>query len=254
MTILQLVGAIGIAYGPASALFIITIAREPLRIIVMMSGMFFWLLSLLLSSLWWFMFVGLRDKIAFGLTFSILFQEMFRYALYLLLSKAEAGLQTFSQNEEERRHADGSVTDSKKHEYAYVAGLGFGIMSGLFALINVLDDSSGPGTVGIHDGSLNFLITSAFFTMVMILLHIMWNVVFYWGLENEKYWAPVIVVLSHLLVSELTLLKGDRLYMIALPIAVINLLVMSVVAFIGVGGSMSTVIAACSCKRRQYQL
>lgn len=42
-----------------------------------------------------------------------------------------------------------------------VAGLGFGTMSGLFALINVLDDSGGPGTVGLRDGdSLNYLIMS----------------------------------------------------------------------------------------------
>ncbi|PIK43698.1 putative gamma-secretase subunit Aph-1-like [Apostichopus japonicus] len=250
-----MVGAIGIAYGPAAALFIFTIATQPLRIIVMMSGMFFWLLSLLVSSLWWTIVPSLKEKLAFGLTFSILFQEIFRFFLYTLLSKAEAGLQKFSQTEEERRQANGSVSDTTKHEYAYVAGLGFGTMSGLFALINVLDDSGGPGTVGLRDGdSLNYLIMSAFFTMLMILLHVVWNVVFYWGLDTKRYLAPVLVVISHFIVSEMTLLKGDILYQVALPLAAINLVAMSVVAFTAAGGSIQTIIAASSCKRRQYRL
>ena len=41
-----------------------------------------------------------------------------------------------------------------------VSGLGFGIISGAFSLINVLADSTGPGTVGIHDDSGQFFITS----------------------------------------------------------------------------------------------
>lgn len=46
---------------------------------------FFWLLSLLLSSILWFAVVPLRDKLAFGLVFSVLFQELFRFLFYKLL-------------------------------------------------------------------------------------------------------------------------------------------------------------------------
>lgn len=46
---------------------------------------FFWLLSLLLSSLLWYAVVPLRDKLVFGLVFSVLFQEMFRFLFYKLL-------------------------------------------------------------------------------------------------------------------------------------------------------------------------
>lgn len=41
-----------------------------------------------------------------------------------------------------------------------VAGLGFGLMSGLFSLINVLADSVGPGTVGLYGDSNYFFLTS----------------------------------------------------------------------------------------------
>ena len=41
-----------------------------------------------------------------------------------------------------------------------VSGLGFGIISGAFSLINVLADSTGPGTIGIHGDSGQFFITS----------------------------------------------------------------------------------------------
>lgn len=52
--------------------------------------------------------------------------------MYVLLRKTEAGLKEISEN-----HNIGS----NKLEMAYVSGLGFGTMSGAFALINVLADS-----------------------------------------------------------------------------------------------------------------
>lgn len=52
--------------------------------------------------------------------------------MYLLLRKTEAGLKEISENHE---------IGSNKLEMAYVSGLGFGTMSGAFALVNVLADS-----------------------------------------------------------------------------------------------------------------
>lgn len=60
------------------------------------------------------------------------FQEAFRYGMYVLLRRTEAGLKEISENHNIGRN---------KMEMAYVSGLGFGIMSGAFALINVLADS-----------------------------------------------------------------------------------------------------------------
>lgn len=41
-----------------------------------------------------------------------------------------------------------------------VSGLGFGIISGAFSLVNVLADMVGPGTIGIHGDSKYFFIAS----------------------------------------------------------------------------------------------
>jgi len=41
-----------------------------------------------------------------------------------------------------------------------VSGLGFGIISGAFSLVNVLADMVGPGTIGIHDDSKYFFLAS----------------------------------------------------------------------------------------------
>ena len=41
-----------------------------------------------------------------------------------------------------------------------VSGLGYGIISGLFAMVNVLADITGPGSLGLHGDPQNFLIVS----------------------------------------------------------------------------------------------
>src|SRR5688572_7661529 len=46
---------------------------------------FFWLLSLLVSSLLWFAVVPLRDELAFAVPFAVIFQEIFRYLFYRMI-------------------------------------------------------------------------------------------------------------------------------------------------------------------------
>lgn len=41
-----------------------------------------------------------------------------------------------------------------------VASFGFGVMSGLFSMVNVLADISGPGSVGLHGDSQFFPVYS----------------------------------------------------------------------------------------------
>lgn len=80
-----------------------------------------------------------------------------------------------------------------------VAGLGFGIMSGAFAIINVLADSVGPGTVGLRGGgdSPVFLITTALITLSFILLHTAWNVVFFDAVDKRNYVLIATVIIFH---------------------------------------------------------
>lgn len=41
-----------------------------------------------------------------------------------------------------------------------VSGLSFGIISGVFSVINILADALGPGVVGIHGDSPYYFLTS----------------------------------------------------------------------------------------------
>ena len=58
-------------------------------------------------------------------------QEVFRYIVFRLLDKTSAGLKEI---------AGDSIISSNKNILAYVAGLGFGVISGLFQLVNILAD------------------------------------------------------------------------------------------------------------------
>ncbi|XP_047397595.1 gamma-secretase subunit APH-1B isoform X2 [Sciurus carolinensis] len=84
---------------------------------------------------------------------------------------------------------------------AYVSGLGFGIMSGVFSFVNTLSDSLGPGIVGIHGDSPQFFLNSAFMTLVIILLHVFWGIIFFDACEKKKWYILLVVLLTHLLVS-----------------------------------------------------
>lgn len=212
--------------------------------IILIAGAFFWLLSLLLSSLVWFIAVKAssaedsnlqKGLLIFGVIFSVLLQEVFRYAYYRLLRKANEGLAAISE--------DDSSTISVQ-QMAYVAGLGFGIMSGAFSMINILSDSLGPGTVGIFGDSQYYFITSALMTLAMTLLHTFWGVIFFQGCEKNRWWVIVIVVLLHLLVSCLSLL--NPFYSGSLPPVYVVMVTMAVWAFFSAGGSIASITQLCS--------
>ncbi|XP_059581421.1 gamma-secretase subunit Aph-1b isoform X2 [Alligator mississippiensis] len=228
-------GCTFIAFGPALGLFLLTVARDPLRIIILIAGAFFWLVSLLLSSLIWFIAVKSSDPrdaplqkglLIFGVMFSVLLQEAFRFLYYKLLRKAIEGLVALSED---------GCSPLSIQQMAYVAGLGFGLMSGAFSMINLLADSLGPGTVGIHGDSQLYFLTSAFMTMVLIFLHTFWGILFFHGCETRHWWEIVAVVLTHLLVSGLTFF--NPLYVSSLVPAYLLMVATAAWAYLLSGGS-----------------
>ena len=233
MTVLAFFGCALTAYSPALALFMVTIARDPVRIIVLIFrwvictstptttnddfnfSAFFWLLSLLFSSVVWVAVYPLKETLAFGLVFSIIFQELFRLALFALFYKADAVLKKLTENEETRIFANRHIlaygkTSSRKTNLKYlfnncifylVVGLGFGMMSGAFSLINVLADSAGPGTVGMRGEHQDFFMVSAVMCLGTILLHTFWGVITFDALNRRKWLNLAFVWASHFTVS-----------------------------------------------------
>uniref|UniRef100_A0A5F8GTT5 Gamma-secretase subunit APH-1 n=1 Tax=Monodelphis domestica TaxID=13616 RepID=A0A5F8GTT5_MONDO len=235
-----------VGFGPGFSLFLVTGGREPLPGIILGAWAFFWLVSLLLASVVWFILVHVTDQsdtrlqyglLIFGAALSVLLQEAFRFAYYKLLKKADEGLASLSE--------DGRSPISIR-QMAYVSGLSFGIISGVFSVINILADALGPGVVGIHGDSPYYFLTSAFLTAAIILLHTFWGIVFFDACERRRYWALGLVVGSHLLTSGLTFLN-PRYEASLLPIYAVTLS-MGIWAFITAGGSLRSIQRSLSCK------
>uniref|UniRef100_A0A9L0IHY1 Gamma-secretase subunit APH-1 n=1 Tax=Equus asinus TaxID=9793 RepID=A0A9L0IHY1_EQUAS len=279
MTAAVFFGCAFIAFGPALALYIFTIATEPLRIIFLIIGAFFWLVSLLLSSLVWFLAGTITENkdgpvqkylLMFGVLVSVFIQEVFRFGYYkilkakrpsfppLALRRRGYGFQTFSslcsfiKASEGLKNISADETALSMRLLAYVSGLGFGIMSGVFSFVNTLSDSLGPGTVGIHGDSPQFFLVSAFMTLVIIMLHLFWGIVFFDGCEKKKWYALLLVLLTHLLVSTLTFINPH--YGISLVSAYIIMVLMGIWAFFAAGGSCRSLKLCLLCQDKDFLL
>lgn len=204
--------------------------NDPVRVIILIASSFFWLLSLLLSSIMWFVF-PVKQHVWFGVLVSVLVQELFRYFLYLLLRKAERGLKQFVMH---------SLVSNNKHMLSYVSGLGFGIMSGLFSLINILAEIGGPGTMGLRGGYSAFCIVSSIFTAILILLHMFWGILFFHGLNTDNKNLILYVIISHLIVSEVSLFNQYHYYSVALSVVFAIMVGTGYYAFKTVGGQLPT--------------
>lgn len=245
MTLYSFIGCALTAYGPPAAMFTITIASDPVKIIILILSAFFWLLSLLLSSILWKIVGSFTDEIVIGLVFSVIFQEVFRFLIYLLLDKTDSYLKKLTENEETQIFAN-------KHILAYVVGLGFGLMSGAFSLVNVLAASIGPGTLGFQGEAHNFFIVSSIMTLCMILLNTAWGVIFFASIDSGNRLQTLWVVGSHMFISCLTLLnsKGSGAYYAATLVPAYLVLAVSVVMAVRVaGGSLDGIKQSIMCGR-----
>ncbi|XP_019873112.2 gamma-secretase subunit Aph-1 [Aethina tumida] len=232
MTVAEFFGCTFLAFGPPFAMFVLTIAHDPVRIIILIAAAFFWLLSLLLSSAWWFIVKPLRKDLVFGVICSVLFQEAFRYIIYRILRKAENGLKKITD--------DSVKLIENKHILAYVSGMGFGLISGAFSLINVVADAIGPGTMGLKTGSETFFISSAATCLCFILLHTFWGVIYFNAWDNNNKIQVGLVVVSHVICSGLTLLNRYQFYAASLVPLYLFVVLTGLFAFKTAGGSYSS--------------
>lgn len=232
MTLMTLFGCMLIAFGPATVIFLVAVARDHFHVIIMISSAFFWLVSLLLSSIWWTIVSSLKSQLAFGAVFSVFFQELFRLAFFVLIKKAE---------ESELVSLASTSSGLFKHKTAFVSGLGYGVMSGLFAMVNVLADISGPGSPGLHGESPQFLIISALLTCAFVLLNTFWGIIWFESCSKKKYGYLILVFLSHVFVSLMTLLNGKKYYLGSMLSAYIVLVIMAGLAFKVAGGTLQNI-------------
>ncbi|KAF2073363.1 hypothetical protein CYY_005333 [Polysphondylium violaceum] len=84
MTQLLFFGCFFVAFAPIITFFFMVISKNSQLIILSIGGSFFWLVSALIASVWWFIIVPMRESFWFTIPFSIAFQEVFRYIFYRL--------------------------------------------------------------------------------------------------------------------------------------------------------------------------
>lgn len=110
-----------------------------------------------------------------------------------------------------------------------VCGLGYGVIAGAFSLANTLSHAAGAGTLGLpallkmsdHFGDYTFFLMSgekchifpsirfynflpihlAINTGAIVLLHVAYSVIFWYGCENKKYLYVAGVCVTHLSVT-----------------------------------------------------
>lgn len=227
MTLIEFVGCSLVAFGPSLSMFVVTIANCPIRVIIFITAAFFWLVSLLISSVLWHIATAAISSsilqssyLAFGVVEAVLFQELFRFGFYKILRKAEVGLKKVTEV-----GTDGSVVTDSRQTLAYVSGLGFGVMSGGFSLLNILADLTGPATVGLGSQPENFVLISSLTTCLFIFLNTFWGVLLFHAFDVQNKVMIFAVIFTHLTCSLLTLLNPEGIYLGSLlPILVLTII------------------------------
>jgi anterior pharynx defective protein 1 len=195
------------AYGPIITLYGMTVAGDAQFVILSLTSAFFWLLSIFLTGIMWFLITPLQNTHVATIGYSVFWQELFRWLYYLMYAKAEKGLQTTAKDPAFRFN---------KQMFAFVSGLGFGLAYGLITYVTLLVHSAGPGTLfsqSCPGMSLPFI--SALSTCLTSLLHVSWMMIAFEGYWSRsvvgRYGRIAWVVLSHYGASYASLLNSSSI-------------------------------------------
>ncbi|KAL3246730.1 hypothetical protein MRX96_057461 [Rhipicephalus microplus] len=254
MTTVECIGYSLIAFGPSLAIYWVVVAGQPSRLIVFLVSSFFWLLSLLLSSVAWYIMRELFDAMfTVGLLTSVCLQELFRYLAFRTLREAENALEVVNLVSSEL-----DVVLFRYHStYACVSGLGFGATSAATAMLNVLADvADGPGTLGFFGdhNSLDYVFFSAMASSFSV-LHTLWSIIASRALVLRQNCVFLFVPAAHLFTSSITMLTQqahvDVRYKVIYFVSVgVVLYLTAVTAFIVSGGTPKNLLTCLGNLRR----
>ncbi|KAF9359941.1 gamma secretase complex protein [Mortierella sp. AD094] len=201
MTLLTFFGCALTAYGPGLAIFFGCIAPNAQHVLLMVSSAFFWLLSLLIASAVWFLAKSSQDRYALTIIYTVLLQEVFRWFLFLLINRAEQGLNMVAKHPKSKFNRSG---------YSFAAGMGFGLMFGIISYITQLTQSLGPGVIMcVSCPSLSLYFVSAITTCILILHNCVWMMISFTGFTQRSYARILWVICTHYGASYLTLLNSS---------------------------------------------
>ncbi|KAL1283964.1 Gamma-secretase subunit APH-1A [Trichinella pseudospiralis] len=236
-----------IAFGTPLAIFLRVIMHDPMRIILFVGAAFFYMLSILVAAIIWFILPHFDGMLCFTVFLFVFLQEIIRYLYYQLIRRAQAGLDLVTEGNEgvegvhPLKHAN--------HMISFVIGMGFGSMAGIIALVNGLADSSGPGTVGLPSalklsdmhGSHHFFLISSISVAALILLHVMWNVIIFHACDKKATWLAMFAIADHFLVTGISFYNRSNAWAASLSCLYGSLLLFSGLAYAISGGNVKNV-------------
>lgn len=229
MTLLEFWGCALITFGPALAMFWYTVAHDPIRIILLISSSFFWLMSFLLVSMCWAIISPICDYLIIAAYLAVLSQECFRFLFHLATKRAQVVItkliaadkaqQTRRKNPsraDEIQLSDISCEFRDRIPLSYVSGLGFGLMNASFSIMNVLTDYIGPGSLGLRGDSVHFLLVSSLTALAFIYLNVSWSMIMSESIEKPDKRLAFIVLGTHLVATTITFVNRLHLQLISL--------------------------------------
>jgi len=180
---------------PLSLLFVVVIQRNSQLVILSLGSSFFWLLSILLSSLVWLINIHYLT-----IPITVVFQELGRFAFWWIYSR------TFKE---------GSFKDDSTRPPEFMAALsigwGFATTSTLLTYIANLSHFTGPAFLPAPMCStVSVFYVLALSEVLFSIMHVCWNLLAFEGFNSKVYWMPIFVVFFHLFSSIMTKTLNDN--------------------------------------------
>lgn len=116
MTVMEFWGAALIAFGPPLAMFSMTVAEDPIKVILLISSAFFWLISFLVVAILWSFISTFCNYLIVGAYLAVLSQEVFRLLFHNVTKKAQFYLSKIIQSEVEDTRTQSSGQSQRFNE------------------------------------------------------------------------------------------------------------------------------------------
>ncbi|CAI2309269.1 unnamed protein product [Caenorhabditis sp. 36 PRJEB53466] len=247
------------SFSPAITLFYSFIAHDPVRIILFFLGSFFWLVSLLVSSISWFALTALfPNSFLVSLGVCIVAQELARVAYFMLLKKAQKGLNKITRQGQISVAPGVSDLHNARHMLALVCGLGMGVIAALFNTMNAFAVFSGPGTIGLPEALERGVVDQnragkylplcySLSAILHTLFHVTWTIMM-WdtchkiGRIPSAFVPGAAAVVSHLLVSFLSSLNSRGFFVIVFSVQFLVLIICIAYCNVIMGGTISSFV------------
>lgn len=226
MTVLLRIGCGLLAYSPPFAVLFILLSKRPQLVIIALSGAFFWLCSILITSLLWSIVkVSGNNVWPFVIIASVLFQESCRYLCVLGYRKTEIMIKQSSPHSSE-------VFPLNDLSSSLASGIGFGTMHSLLMYGSVLVASNGTGVL-FEDSCpmMPLIVMSAFNSLAFLILDIVLMILAFISDRNKSYLLWVIIVAIHLVASMITLANKSH-YGCEISLTLLLILVVSSLGFL----------------------